>query len=543
MQSLRHFFLSVSVAYLVVPRLGADALRHSFNTFLDSRTIIGPVGTPFGYVTGGKFSLQVFDFELTNPSKKEKDEISSFSGLTAGFYLHRFQNDAAYTKYLNTLQSNSSMCSFEFFLDRDSDGKEILDDDTMVFEEVGEVESAENGVLLMMKPRQTKWKPMKPTIEYTMKPGEAGLYFLTYQVCASHGSKDSLKHVRSSFELDFHFLNVDASGQDSYLPAGELHLPFLFFFFAMSYLICLSIWIMNIINIGNGGNGLFDTHQRPVVYPIHKLMGALLCFKFLSMFFESIRYHVIRVTGHAEIWSVAYYSITFVKGIFLFTVILLIGTGWSFVKPFLNASEKRIIFGILFLQVINNVAIAILSHETTGEKSFGRWNAILHLVDIICCCSVLLPIVWQVNSLEKSLPTQAADKTPNDVAMDEYDLPEEDDLEDVDVDEESKLEQDREKGQILSKLKLFRSFYLLVVAYIYLTRIIVYIFATLLDYQHLWMRYGIIELVTLAFYVVVGILFRPMVENPYLSLKQQQQKADGSATGIAMTSLKKGSKP
>jgi len=257
----------------------------------------------------------------------------------------------------------------------------------------------------------------------------------------------------------------------------------------------------------------------------------------MSVFFESLRYHAIRITGHAELWSVVYYGITFVKGIFLFTVILLIGTGWSFVKPFLNVNEKRIIFGILFLQVINNLAIAVLSHETAGERSFDRWNAILHLVDIICCCAVLLPIVWQVNSLEKSLPNRpseafASNNQTNDVALDEHDIPD-DDVQDDELPAESR-EQDQEKGQILSKLKLFQSFYLLVVGYIYLTRIIVYLFATLLDYQHLWMRYAMIELVTLAFYVTVGVLFRPMVENPYLSVKDD----DDGTEGIALVSRK-----
>jgi hypothetical protein len=120
-------------------------------------------------------------------------------------------------------------------LDRDTGniihqgGGGFLDDDSMVFEEVGEIESAEQGILLMMRPRQTKWKPNKPIIEYTIKNGEAGLYFLTYQVCASNNNN---KQVRSSFELEFHFLNIDATGQPSYLPAGELHLPFLFFFFS-----------------------------------------------------------------------------------------------------------------------------------------------------------------------------------------------------------------------------------------------------------------------------------------------------------------------
>jgi hypothetical protein len=181
----------------------------------------------------------------------------------------------------------------------------------------------------------------------------------------------------------------------------------------------------------------------------------------------------------------------------------LIGSGWSFVKPFLSDREKKVIFMILVLQIVNNIALTVLSNETEGETSYEGWTATLHLVDIVCCCAVLVPIVWQVNALEKS------------VEVDE-------------VDEQDEEEREMglasgEKGEILSKLKLFRSFYLLVVVYIYSTRILIYLFATMLDYKHLWLRYVVIEVVTLAFYVTVGLMFKPSAENPYLSVKRDEE--------------------
>jgi Lung seven transmembrane receptor len=83
-----------------------------------------------------------------------------------------------------------------------------------------------------------------------------------------------------------------------------------------------------------------------------------------------------------------------------------------------------------------------------------------------------------------------------------------------------------EKGRILSKLKLFRSFYMLVVIYIYSTRILVYLFATMLSYKHLWIRYFVIELITLTFYVVTGFYFRPMADGPYVSVKGDDDEGD-----------------
>merc|ERR1711862_503430 len=73
-------------------------------------------------------------------------------------------------------------------------------------------------------------------------------------------------------------------------------------------------------------------------------------------------------------------------------------------------------------------------------------------------------------------------------------------------------------SRTLSKLKLFRSFYILVVSYIYFTRVVVYLFATVLSYRVTWLRHFITEIGTLSFYVVIGFKFRPEVENPYMQV-------------------------
>jgi hypothetical protein len=226
------------------------------------------------------------------------------------------------------------------------------------------------------------------------------------------------------------------------------------------------------------------------------------------------------VTGKAVLWSAVYYTFAFMKGTILFTVILLIGTGWSFVKPFLTDREKKMVCAILVLQVVNNIAIIVLTQETEGEHSFDNWTAVLHMVDILCCCAVLIPIVWQVNALEKNMEQSNGDH--NDA--DDHDHGVEGDFVNdtrVTEDEIDETIRSPRNGRMAAKLKLFRSFYLLVVSYIYITRIVVYLFATMLDYRHQWLRYFVVELVTLAFYVTVGMQFRPMSENPYLSIRKE----------------------
>jgi hypothetical protein len=77
-----------------------------------------------------------------------------------------------------------------------------------------------------------------------------------------------------------------------------------------------------------------------------------------------------------------------------------------------------------------------------------------------------------------------------------------------------------------------------VIAYIYSTRILVYLFASLLDYRHLWVRYFVIEIVTLWFYVSVGLMFRPMSEANYQGLQSKFDNDDGRLDEVELLSSK-----
>ena len=93
-------------------------------------------------------------------------------------------------------------------------------------------------------------------------------------------------------------------------------------------------------------------------------------------------------------------------------------------------------------------------------------------MDIVCCCAILFPIVWSIRHLR-----QAAGA-------------------------------DGKAEHNLMKLTLFRQFYIMVVTYIYFTRIVVFLLAATLPFQLLWLRYLFTELATLAFYVVTGYKFK-----------------------------------
>lgn len=507
-----------SFLFFTILLCSATALKHNFFVYQDARTLIAPIGTPYGFLKGGCFSFDVFKFTLEvghkhkagQPNKVGPKQLEVIQSVDAGFLLKRFSSESAFVKYKDEILSNSSHCIFEPFRLHEDDP--VFPDDDASFENVGDVTTAAgDGIFLPIRWANSTWTTKTANIVYEFEESEEGLYFLMYQVCPK-SDKASHAELRSSFFLDFHYKNKDTFGNDSFLTAGEMPLPLVFFYFFISYLICTIIWILNISGIQRGREGCFaNSGGRPVIYAIHHLMSVLLVIKTATVLLESIRYHFIRVMGHARFWSVLYYIMTFVKSTFLFTVVLLIGSGWSFVKPFLTDREKWVIFLVLILQVLDNIALVVLASEAEGESVYDDWSAVLHMLDILCCCAVLVPIVWQVNALEKNLEPEDEEDEPE--QTDERPMPEDD--------------HDRaDKQKTLAKLKLFRQFYLLVVAYIYFTRIAIYLFATVLDYRHTWVRYFITELATLAFYAIMGLQFRPMTENPYLVLDKKDNDTE-----------------
>ena len=88
---------------------------------------------------------------------------------------------------------------------------------------------------------------------------------------------------------------------------------------------------------------LFNAKQTQPgsVKRIHWLMLLLVCIKSLSVLSKSFMYHVIRVHGDPDGWNVAFYIFSAAKGLMFFTIVVLLGTGWSFLKPFLNERESR----------------------------------------------------------------------------------------------------------------------------------------------------------------------------------------------------------
>ncbi|CAM0903871.1 unnamed protein product [Alopecurus aequalis] len=271
---------------------------------------------------------------------------------------------------------------------------------------------------------------------------------------------------------------VGGSGRD-YLPVGLLPLPGIFAVASAVYFAFLAAWVFVCVR------------QRATAERIHVVMGALLLFKALKLACAAEDSWYVERTGTGHGWDVAFYVFGFFKGVLLFTVIVLIGTGWSFLKPYLQERERNVVMIIIPLQVIENIASAMIGETGPAGRDWLAWNQIFLLVDVVCCCAVFFPIIWSIRNLREASKT------------------------------------DGKAARNLKKLTLFKQFYLVVVGYLYFTRIAVSAFAAVLSYRYQWVVNVSVEMASLAFYAFVFYNFQPVERNPYLYVADEEEEAAG----------------
>ncbi|KAK4392204.1 protein CANDIDATE G-PROTEIN COUPLED RECEPTOR 7 [Sesamum angolense] len=142
------------------------------------------------------------------------------------------------------------------------------------------------------------------------------------------------------------------------------------------------------------------------------------------------------------------------------------------------------------LQVLANIASIVIGETGPFIKDWVTWNQVFLLVDIICCCAVIFPIVWSIRSLRETSKT------------------------------------DGKAARNLAKLTLFRQFYIVVIGYLYFTRIVVFALRTIAAYKYQWVSNAAEEIANLAFYVVMFYMFRPVDKNGYFVLDEDEEAAE-----------------
>ncbi|CAM8972779.1 unnamed protein product [Rhodiola kirilowii] len=278
-----------------------------------------------------------------------------------------------------------------------------------------------------------------------------------------------------SMDLRTEVYNLDQGVKD-YLSAGQTQLPTLYTLFALCYIAFLVFWVCTCYQ------------NKLSAHRIHGLMGLLLLMKALNLICAAEEKHYVKVTGTPNGWDVLFYTFQFIRAVLLFTVIVLIGTGWSFLKPFLQEREKKVLMVVIPLQVVANVAAIVVGETGPFIKDWVTWNQILLLVDIICCCAILFPIVWSIRSLKETSKT------------------------------------DGKAARNLAKLTLFRQFYTVVIAYLYFTRIIVFALRTIAAYKYQWVSNAAEEIASVVFYSIMFYMFRPAEKNEYFAIDDEEEE-------------------
>ncbi|XP_063288499.1 protein GPR107 [Pelobates fuscus] len=309
-----------------------------------------------------------------------------------------------------------------------------------------------------------------------------GLYSLYFHSCG--GASGSVRD-QHSFNLDIEI--VDRNPQ-SFLSADEIPLPKLYISMALFFFLSGIVWV-HILR-----------KRSTDVFKIHWLMAALPFTKSLSLVFHAIDYHYISSQGYPiEGWAVVYYITHLLKGALLFITIALIGTGWAFVKHILSDKDKKIFMIVIPLQVLANVAYIIIESTEEGTTEYGLWKEVLFLVDLLCCGAILFPVIWSIRHLQEASAT------------------------------------DGKAAMNLAKLKLFRHYYVMIVCFIYFTRIIAILIKVAVPFKWKWMYQLLDEVATFVFFVLTGYKFRPASDNPYLQLPQDEDADDLEMEAVVTT--------
>ncbi|KAF8565380.1 hypothetical protein P879_08944 [Paragonimus westermani] len=293
---------------------------------------------------------------------------------------------------------------------------------------------------------------------------EEGLYSFYMHNCPLNGSNSPVQQRAVNLTIKLVEKNTDG-----YLSAGEQCLPLLYFVMCCLYFMASLFWF------------LYLHVSKNSKYRIHYLMFAVVLVKAISLAFHGVNYYVIGKHGvHEEGWAVMYYITHIIRGALLFITILLIGAGWAFIKHMLTPRERSVFLIVIPLQILANIATVVIEESEAGATRYAIWKDIFIFVDLACCGAILFPVVWSIRHL------QAASQTDGKAAIN------------------------------LRNLRLFRHFYILVVCYVYFTRVIAYLLTITTPYFLTWIVELFKESITFLFFIAVGYKFRPIDDNPYL---------------------------
>ncbi|KAG0314388.1 hypothetical protein BGZ99_008158 [Dissophora globulifera] len=285
--------------------------------------------------------------------------------------------------------------------------------------------------------------------------------------------------------VSFKLKTIEVNPGNNYLSAGDIPLPRVYIASAVAYFAASALWLSMLLK-----------KDTKVFWP-HKLIFVLAVMIGIQKTFQAIKVHYMRTGVDAEGWTVMFYIFAFLKGSLSILIITLIGSGWMFIKPFLSPKDKKIILVIIPLQILSNVASTISSETAIGSINWSFWTQVFPMVDLVSCIVILGVIIQTQRHLSEA------------------------------AEAEGKVAENK------TKYKLWGSFYLVTVVYIYLTRIMVEFLKVALPYQYVqWLVELLNEAITLGFYATIGWKFRPYANNPYTLIDEDDLDGEDVEAGL-----------
>lgn len=299
--------------------------------------------------------------------------------------------------------------------------------------------------------------------------------------------------VSTSFTLILEFSNPGPN----YLPAGDMPLPAIYSVMTAFFSIALMAWIW------------YLRRHKQEAARIHHLMSVLLLVKVVSLLVQAFMYQYIAKTGHNSAWNIMFYIFSFIRGCMMAVVTLLVGAGWSVMRPSLHPREKKVLVVALVLQILANTAIVITEELAPASRSFSAWDRVFILADFLASAAVICPIVWTMKTLKDTIHSGAGSET------------------------------DHRTMETIETLKTFRNFYIATFAYIYITRFLLRILESSVSFDRTWMVPTLMEFSSLIYFVVVGYKFRPDTENKYLQVSGEDEDEEGDIEMGTTTSTRR----
>ncbi|CAO3596820.1 unnamed protein product [Absidia cylindrospora] len=276
------------------------------------------------------------------------------------------------------------------------------------------------------------------------------------------------KDTSVSFKLTVEEVNPG----NNHLSAGDSPLPWVYGLSSFAYLVAALYWI-----------SLLVVRKDTKVFRAHWLMFVLMVIIVINKALQSAKYHFMKIGMLSEGWSIGFYVFASIKGLLSILIIILLASGWMFIKPFLSSRDKSVISIVMPLQILANVASAIGGEAAIGSADWPFWNMIFPVIDLVACGIIL----WTILQTRKNLGAGSS--------------------------------ADGKEKDVLEKYKLWSSFYVVTLIYIYITRIIVQLLQATLPFQYVtWFGEAVNELATLSFYIFIGLKFRPYANNPYMQV-------------------------